>query len=144
MATDNQEEVSAQQNERLCCFPFLNRADSEIECSSAEVDDIKLELTQGISVLPDEVLTHILLFVPDQDLWNCLTVCRTWCNIIRGQTLWREKCLRNGYFIEDIMAPFFPSDWRTFYFKAPYTRNLIKNCSGQGKQPGPSVFTWSG
>ncbi|XP_072039827.1 F-box only protein 6-like [Amphiura filiformis] len=29
------------------------------------------------------------------------------------------------------MALFYPSDWRPFYFKAPYTRNLIRNCSGQ-------------
>ena len=97
------------------------------------IQDVQLEVSLSLEDLPDEIVIHILLFVPDEHLGIYAKVCKKWLDIIQSQTLWRLKCLRSGRFVEATMAPYFPQDWREFYHKAPYTRNLIRNCSGQGE-----------
>lgn len=78
--------------------------------------------------LPYEVSLVIFSFVPAQDLVkNCVLVCRFWKAISDDQTTWRLKCLRTGRFQPKYMKSFEPDDWKSYYYKNPYSRSLLKN-----------------
>ena len=106
--------------------------------TEVDIDDVEVAFEADgyaesvLDVIPDEVLTEVLSFVPHKWLLNCALVCRAWRDIVNGPTLWKKMCLRTRRFVENHMAPYYPEDWREFYFKCPYTRNLVKNPSGKG------------
>ncbi|XP_022104226.1 F-box only protein 6-like [Acanthaster planci] len=97
-----------------------------------------------MDVIPHEVLTAVLSFVPPNWLLNCALVCRAWRDVVQSQGLWRKMCQRTGRFIEKYMAPHYPEDWREFYFKCPYSRNLIKNPSGKDGLEAGWIITSNG
>ncbi|XP_038075336.1 F-box only protein 6-like isoform X1 [Patiria miniata] len=119
--------------------------------SVADTNEIQVALDRGehvqttLEVVPSEVLLEVLSFVLDKWLLNCALVCREWRDVVASQTFWRKKCLRTRRFIEKYMAPYYPKDWREFYFKSPYTRNLIKNPSGKdGREAGWTITSDGG
>ncbi|KAI8505037.1 glycoprotein catabolic process [Branchiostoma belcheri] len=84
-----------------------------------------------IALVPEEVLVLVLSFLPGKELVrNARLVCKGWKDTVDRPTIWRKKCLREGRFVVGQMGPQ-PTDWRTFYFKNPYRRNLVKNPSGE-------------
>ena len=77
--------------------------------------------------LPETVLIHILSFLDGKDLlMKYSVVSKTWKRLIDSQTLWRTKCERDGFYAEGLL-PFPPDDFKNYYFKNPYNRNLVKN-----------------
>ena len=94
--------------------------------------DVESILEMGINCLPDEMLTLILVLVPDEYIKHCLLVCRRWSEVVVAPTFWKEKCLRKCYILPELIASFTPSNWREFYYLKPYSRNLIQNPSGAG------------
>ncbi|XP_072175074.1 F-box only protein 6-like [Diadema setosum] len=96
-----------------------------------------------IDALPFEVLQRILLFVPECNLKECLTVSSVWCKAITEATFWKTKCLYLDRYVVEYVAPYPPDDWREFYFKRPFGRNLIKNCSGQDSRDKRDMASWT-
>ena len=121
-------------NFKFCIFFLqLYTAMSEPEPESMDIDDQSESGAGPIEVLPFEILQRVFLFVRDADLLTCSLVCKIWQQAIAEQSFWKQKCLHTCRYVEEYMAPYYPEDWRDFYRKSPFTRNLIKNCSGQGK-----------
>ncbi|XP_013395682.1 F-box only protein 6 isoform X2 [Lingula anatina] len=82
--------------------------------------------------LTPESLTGVLSYLPADFLINtCRLVCHQWKDIVDGNTLWRLKCLRERFYVPRLMGPP-PADFKDYYFKNPYNRNLVKNPSGKG------------
>ncbi|XP_063965393.1 F-box only protein 6-like [Lytechinus pictus] len=132
--------------------------EQEIECSqkrggefaepAVDTQNINLHIERrsvdcSFEDLPYELIQRILVVVPDCDLPECSCVCKTWQAAIAEQSFWRQKCERGGQFVEKYMAPYFPPDWREFYFKSPFARNLIKNCSGQDSPGEHDLKHWT-
>ena len=70
--------------------------------------------------------------MPAKDLVKCCClVDKSWCKIVKQQTLWRIKCEKEKKYIPSTMPV--PDDFKKMYFFNPYTRNLIKNPSASGK-----------
>ncbi|XP_048375281.1 F-box only protein 44-like isoform X1 [Sphaerodactylus townsendi] len=83
-----------------------------------------------INDLPSDILLDLLSWVPGRDLVrNCRLVCLQWQDLVDLATLWKRKCLREGFDPEtpDRSVP----DWRIFYFLCIMKRNLIKNPCGE-------------
>ncbi|KAK6308201.1 hypothetical protein J4Q44_G00214720 [Coregonus suidteri] len=79
-----------------------------------------------LPVLPLEVLEEMLLNVPPhQVVCVCRLVCREWKEVVDSDSLWRERCRREGYQTHDVTK--LPKDWRLFYFLSKKRRNLLKN-----------------
>eukprot|EP00058_Branchiostoma_floridae_P020353 XP_002605843.1 hypothetical protein BRAFLDRAFT_123802 [Branchiostoma floridae] len=96
---------------------------------SHETDELSYE-GFDISLAPEEVLLLVLSFLPAKELvQSARLVCKDWRDTVDRPTIWRKKCLREGRFVVGVMGPQ-PSDWRDFYFKNPYRRNLVKNSCG--------------
>ena len=80
-----------------------------------------------ISALPEELFVYVLMFVPPKDVVRqCSLVCKHWLAVSRSQSLWRRKCEQERKYVPGIMGPP-PEDFMVFYFKNPYTRNLLRN-----------------
>lgn len=78
--------------------------------------------------LPYEISVVIFSFVPAQDLVkNCVLVCHFWKVISNDQTTWRLICERTGRFQPKYMGSFEPDDWKRYYYKNPYLKNLLRN-----------------
>ncbi|CAC5357060.1 FBXO6 [Mytilus coruscus] len=82
-----------------------------------------------LTELPKEVFENILSFLPGKDLLLvCSRVNREWKTAIESQSLWHLKCQRLEILFADLLhnhdGPF---DFKQYYFKNPYTRNLLKN-----------------
>lgn len=76
--------------------------------------------------LPLEVVEEILLNLsPQQVVSVCRLVCREWRDMADSDSLWRERCRREGFHVHD--ATKLPKDWRLFYFLCKKRRNLLKN-----------------
>uniref|UniRef100_F7BAM9 F-box protein 44 n=1 Tax=Macaca mulatta TaxID=9544 RepID=F7BAM9_MACMU len=66
-----------------------------------------------------------------QLLLNCRLVCSLWRDLIDLVTLWKRKCLREGFITEDWDQPV--ADWKIFYFLRSLHRNLLHNpCAEEG------------
>ncbi|VTJ73199.1 Hypothetical predicted protein [Marmota monax] len=58
-------------------------------------------------------------------------VCSLWRDLIDLVTLWKRKCLREGFITEDWDQPV--ADWKIFYFLRSLHRNLLHNpCAEEG------------
>ncbi|XP_078313952.1 F-box only protein 6-like [Crassostrea virginica] len=94
-------------------------------CNKQTAQDSDMELN-GLD-LPETVLIHILSFLDGKDLlMKYSVVSKTWKRLIDSQALWRTKSERDGIYAEDLL-PFPPDDFKNYYFKNPYNRNLVKN-----------------
>ncbi|XP_052338186.1 F-box only protein 6-like isoform X3 [Oncorhynchus keta] len=90
-------------------------------------------------MLPLEVLEEILLNVhPHQVVCVCRLVCHEWKEVVDSDSLWRERCRREGYQTHD--ATKLPEDWRLFYFLCKKRRNLIKNPGAEDKFNGWQIM----
>ncbi|XP_044798927.2 F-box only protein 44 isoform X3 [Bubalus bubalis] len=67
----------------------------------------------------------------EQLLLRCRLVCSLWRDLIDLVTLWKRKCLREGFITEDWDQPV--ADWKVFYFLRSLRRNLLHNpCAEEG------------
>lgn len=77
-----------------------------------------------------EILEEIFLHLPpDQVVCVCRLVCHKWKEVADSESLWRERCRREGYLLHDGSRT--PQDWRLFYFLCKKRRNLLKNPRGE-------------
>nr|XP_046252669.1 F-box only protein 6-like [Scatophagus argus] len=82
--------------------------------------------------VPLEVLEEIILNLPpEQVVCVCRLVCRQWKEVADSESLWRERCRREGYYLRDASKT--PNDWRLFYFLCKKRRNLLKNPRAEDK-----------
>ncbi|KAI4536930.1 hypothetical protein MG293_013133 [Ovis ammon polii] len=80
----------------------------------------------SINQLPENILLEVFTHVPARQLLrNCRPVCCLWRDLIDLVSLWKRKCLREGYVTEDQDQPV--SDWKVFYFLCSLRRNLLRN-----------------
>ncbi|KAM9785751.1 F-box only protein 6-like [Neosynchiropus ocellatus] len=81
---------------------------------------------------PLEILEEIFLQLPAHDVVRlCRLVCREWKEVVDSQSLWKERCRREGYHPRDASTS--PKDWMVFYFCCVMKRNLLKNPRGEDK-----------
>ena len=79
-------------------------------------------------LVPDDILAEIFLRLPSLDVVrSCVLVCKDWNRVANTQTLWKDKCVRDHQFPEDLIRLLAGEDFKVLYFKNPYTRNLIRN-----------------
>ncbi|KAF7667431.1 hypothetical protein LDENG_00060430 [Lucifuga dentata] len=84
------------------------------------------QFTGEIPALPQEIVEEIFLNLPpSQVVHNCRLVCREWKEIVDSESLWIERCRREGYHSHNGSKR--PEDWRLFYFLCKKRRNLLKN-----------------
>ncbi|XP_054995297.1 F-box only protein 6-like [Sorex araneus] len=86
----------------------------------------------NINELPENILLEVFTHVPARQLLlRCRPVCSLWRDLIDVVTLWKRKCLREGYVVEEGDQPV--TDWKIFYFLSTLHRNLISNpCAEEG------------
>nr|XP_021525519.1 F-box only protein 6 isoform X2 [Aotus nancymaae] len=86
----------------------------------------------NINELPENILLELFTHVPARQLLvNCRLVCSLWRDLIDLVTLWKRKCLREGFITEDWDQPV--ADWKIFYFLRSLHRNLLQNpCAEEG------------
>lgn len=102
------------------------------ECLQARGQTM-VEINGRFVNIPEEIVIVILSFLPVKDLEKCARVSPLFGTLVNSSSLWKLKCEREGKYVRKIMAPCYPSDWRKFYLKEPFSRNLIKNPSGNGR-----------
>ncbi|CAO2590017.1 F-box only protein 6 [Lemmus lemmus] len=80
----------------------------------------------NINELPENILLELFTHVPARQLLlRCRPVCSLWRDLIDLVTLWKRKCLREGFITEDWDQPV--ADWKIFYFLRSLRRNLLHN-----------------
>uniref|UniRef100_A0A8C9ARH2 F-box protein 44 n=1 Tax=Prolemur simus TaxID=1328070 RepID=A0A8C9ARH2_PROSS len=86
----------------------------------------------NINELPENILLELFTHVPARQLLlRCRLVCSLWRDLIDLVTLWKRKCLREGFITEDWDQPV--ADWKIFYFLRSLHRNLLHNpCAEEG------------
>ncbi|XP_057686261.1 F-box only protein 6-like isoform X2 [Corythoichthys intestinalis] len=85
--------------------------------------------------VPLEVLEEIFLNLPPEQVVRiCRLVCRQWKDIADSQSLWKDRCRREGYHLHDTSKV--PKDWRLFYFMCKKRRNLLKNPQAEDQMTG--------
>nr|XP_048317501.1 F-box only protein 44 isoform X1 [Myodes glareolus] len=86
----------------------------------------------NINELPENILLELFTHVPARQLLlRCRPVCSLWRDLIDLVTLWKRKCLREGFITEDWDQPV--ADWKIFYFLRSLRRNLLHNpCAEEG------------
>ncbi|PNI39689.1 FBXO6 isoform 2, partial [Pan troglodytes] len=86
--------------------------------------------------LPENILLELFTHVPARQLLlNCRLVCSLWRDLIDLMTLWKRKCLREGFITEDWDQPV--ANWKIFYFLRSLHRNLLRNpCAEE------DMFAW--
>uniref|UniRef100_A0A3P8WV57 F-box protein 44, tandem duplicate 9 n=1 Tax=Cynoglossus semilaevis TaxID=244447 RepID=A0A3P8WV57_CYNSE len=88
--------------------------------------------SMGMFPLPLEILEEIFLNLPrNQVVLTCRLVCSRWKVVADSESLWKERCRREGLHLRD--GSRIPEDWRLFYFLCKKRRNLIKNPKGDRK-----------
>lgn len=76
--------------------------------------------------IPVDILEEILLNLPpDQVVLVCRLVCQQWKDVADSESLWKERCRREGYPLPDVSKT--PKCWRWFYFLCKKRRNLLRN-----------------
>ncbi|XP_039090907.1 F-box only protein 6 isoform X2 [Hyaena hyaena] len=80
----------------------------------------------SINELPENILLEVLTHIPARQLLLCCRlVCSLWRDLIDLVTLWKRKCLREGFVTEDWDQPV--ADWKIFFFLCSLRRNLLRN-----------------
>ncbi|KAM4646661.1 F-box only protein 6-like isoform 1-T1 [Amazona ochrocephala] len=82
--------------------------------------------------LPEDVLVELLSLLPARDLLRtCRAVCAQWRYVVDLTTLWKRKCQREGFYLQNLDRSV--SDWKVFYILCHLKRNLIKNPCAEEK-----------
>lgn len=110
-------------------LPQIVKNGASEETYVASEDQVKLSLSDESVSLPNEIIIVVLSFLSIEDLQNCARTCRLFRDLTLSSSLWKMKCIREKRFPYN--TSYCPSDWRKFYLKQPFTRNLIRNASGQ-------------
>lgn len=86
----------------------------------------------NINELPENILLELFIHIPARQLLlRCRPVCSLWRDLIDLVTLWKRKCLQEGFITEDWDQPV--ADWKIFYFLRSLQRNLLHNpCAEEG------------
>uniref|UniRef100_A0A8C5ULD8 F-box protein 44 n=1 Tax=Microcebus murinus TaxID=30608 RepID=A0A8C5ULD8_MICMU len=86
----------------------------------------------NINELPENILLELFRHVPARQLLlRCRPVCSLWRDLIDLVTLWKRKCVLEGFITEDWDQPV--ADWKIFYFLRSLHRNLLHNpCAEEG------------
>eukprot|EP00071_Canis_lupus_P004747 XP_005618058.1 F-box only protein 6 [Canis lupus familiaris] len=80
----------------------------------------------SINELPESILLEVFTHIPARQLLlRCRPVCSLWRDLIDLVTLWKRKCLREGFITEDWDQPV--ADWKIFFFLCSLRRNLLRN-----------------
>ncbi|XP_055966920.1 F-box only protein 6 [Sorex fumeus] len=87
---------------------------------------------ENINQLPENILLEVFTHVPARQLLLCCRlVCSLWRDLIDLVTLWKRKCLQDGYVVQEGDQPV--TDWKVFYFLCALQRNLLSNpCAEEG------------
>ncbi|CAN9516004.1 unnamed protein product [Ophioblennius macclurei] len=100
--------------------------------SSESASALTLSSNESFFPFPLDVLEEIFLNLPSEQVVHaCRLVCHEWKVVADTESLWRERCRREGHHLRDPSKV--PSDWRTFYFLCKNRRNLLKNPRGDEK-----------
>ena len=92
--------------------------------------------------LPEELIIHILTFVPAKDIiLNLRRVCKSWKVIIDSKSLWIAKCHRDNVALPPVVLydETFPMDFKKLCVRKPFNRNFY-NWNGAGKTVCTSHF----
>ncbi|KAI4824206.1 hypothetical protein KUCAC02_012735 [Chaenocephalus aceratus] len=82
--------------------------------------------------LPLLILEEIFLNLPpNQVVRACRLVSHQWKEVVDSESLWKERCRREGFHLRDTYKR--PKDWKLFYFLCKQRRNLLKNPRGEHK-----------
>lgn len=85
----------------------------------------------NINELPENILLELFTHIPARQLLlRCRPVCSLWRDLIDLVTLWKRKCLQEGFITEDWDQPV--ADWKIFYFLRSLQRNLLHNPCAEG------------
>ncbi|CAL1606629.1 unnamed protein product [Knipowitschia caucasica] len=77
-----------------------------------------------VSAVPLEIIEEIFHNLPyGQVIRHCGVVCKQWKEVADSESLWRERCRREGLVPRDVAR----CDWRKFYVLSKKRRNLLKN-----------------
>lgn len=80
----------------------------------------------NINELPENILLEVFIHVPARQLLlHCRPVCSLWRDLIDLMTLWKRKCLQEGFITKDWDEPV--SNWKIFFFLCSLRRNLLHN-----------------
>lgn len=76
--------------------------------------------------LPEEIIFHILSYIPPNQVLNLTLVCKKWCNIIKSHHFWMY--LYNEHLDKAKLLP-----WYIYYsfFTTKNYSNLLKNTNGE-------------
>ncbi|CAK6963895.1 F-box only protein 6-like [Scomber scombrus] len=89
--------------------------------------------------LPLDILEEIFLRLPaHQVVHPCRSVCHQWKAVADSESLWRDRCRREGYHLRDPSKV--PKDWRLFYFLCKKRRNLLKNPRAENQMNGWQIL----
>ena len=87
--------------------------------------------------LPQELLIHILTFVPAKDLIvNLRRVSKAWKELIDTKSLWIDKCQRDKVPLPPVILynESVPIDnFKRICLRRPFDRNLLRNWNAKGK-----------
>lgn len=84
----------------------------------------------SINELPENILLEVFTHVPACQLLRYRPVCSLWRDLIDVATLWKRKCLREGFITEHWDEPV--ADWKIFFFLCSLRRNLLRNPCAEG------------
>ncbi|XP_028342271.2 F-box only protein 44-like isoform X1 [Physeter macrocephalus] len=91
----------------------------------------------NINELPENILLELFTHVPARQLLlRCRLVCSLWRDLIDLVTLWKRKCLREGFITEDWDQPV--ADWKVFYFLRSLHKNLLHNPCAEDSRTRPT------
>uniref|UniRef100_A0A3Q3A239 F-box only protein 6-like n=2 Tax=Kryptolebias marmoratus TaxID=37003 RepID=A0A3Q3A239_KRYMA len=77
-----------------------------------------------------DILEEIFLNLPPHEVVHqCRLVCVLWKEAADRNSLWKERCRREGYRLCEAYKT--PEDWRLFYFLSKNRRNFIRNPRGE-------------
>lgn len=83
-----------------------------------------------VNDFPDDILQTIFVNLDGNYLIHiCRRVCKRWKAIADLQTLWKEKCSRNGIYKPNINIDV---DYKILFFYNPYGKNFIRNWNASG------------
>ncbi|CAL8367353.1 unnamed protein product [Lota lota] len=83
----------------------------------------------GGPTLPPELLQEIFVNLPAHQVVRvCPLVCPEWRALVHSESLWKERCRREGYKPRDEAVL---KGWKFFYFLSKDRRNLLKNSKAE-------------
>ncbi|KAK7915809.1 hypothetical protein WMY93_011570 [Mugilogobius chulae] len=78
--------------------------------------------------VPLEIVEEIFYNLPYHEvIRHCRLVCKQWKEVADSESLWRERCRRDGLLPLDVT----PDNWRIYYVLCKKRRNLLKNPRAQ-------------